>query len=370
MTCREPKPVLFVGSFRDAAADGTVGGQWFACRSLLGSPLSAHVRWILLDSTMETLPPPGMVRRAFLAGKRLCAALRILLNHRPKAALIFTSASGPSLLEKTLLAGLLRKAGVRVVLSLRSEVVASDFIRRMVLAHACRSADVVICQSSSAAHALPRHPNAPHARVVVVPNWVDASIYASIPELPLAGEAKRPPVSFLYLGWLEHYKGVMDVLAAFEYLVTLLPDTQLDICGEGRLSLAVRERIENTGLGNRVRLLGWVHGADKTRVLEKATALVLPSHTEGMPNAVLEAMASGRPVIATRVGGVPELVEDGRTGLLVEAGDIGALARAMQWMAEHRSEAGDMGRLGRRRVLERHDVRETWQAVADALDVM
>jgi glycosyltransferase involved in cell wall biosynthesis len=369
MTCRDPKTVLFVGSFGDAAAETTIGGQWFACRSLLGSPLSGHVRWILLDSTMETLPPPRMVRRAFLAGKRLCTAFRILLMDPPRAALIFSSANIPSLLEKTLLASLFRKAGVRVVLSLRSEVVVSNFTLRILLAHACRSADVIICQSRRAAQALRGHQNVPSAGVVVVPNWIDASSYATIPDLPLVSGRKQPPV-FLYLGWLEPYKGVMDLLAAFERLAAMSPDIRLDICGEGSRSLAVREQIEKTGLGNRVRLLGWVHGADKARVLEKAIALVLPSHTEGMPNAVLEAMASGRPVIATRVGGVPELVEDGRTGLLVQAGDIGALARAMEWMAEHPSEAREMGRLGRRHVLERHDVRETWQAVAQALEVM
>ena len=115
------------------------------------------------------------------------------------------------------------------------------------------------------------------------------------------------------------------------------------------------------GLSGRVRLLGLRD--DMAELYRASDALVLSSAWEGMPNVVLEAMASGRPVVATAVGAVPEMVADGWTGFVVPPGDHTALASAMErMMGLAPEERRAMGEAGRSRVRERHSV----ESVVDA----
>ena len=369
VSARQDKPrVLFVGSFREAAADGTVGGQMYACRALVASPLTRFVSWIFLDSTAESIPPPPWWRRAKAAAKRIGRICAIGLESPPSAALIFTSFNLPSVMEKALMARILRRMGVRVVLALRSEVGPTGkspglaLLRRWVN----ESADVVVCQSERAAQAVGARDDLADGQAVVIKNWIDAGgTCVSDREAAVASTE----ASFLYLGWLVPSKGVLELVASFARVLAEAPEASLEICGEGTASALARDEVWRLGLERSIRFLGWVRGDAKRRALERCRALVLPSHSEGMPNAVLEAMAAGRAVIATRVGGVPELVEEGRSGLLVEAGDVGALAGAILRLARDRSEAVAMGARGREIVEDRHDVRVAWRAIGEVLGV-
>lgn len=118
------------------------------------------------------------------------------------------------------------------------------------------------------------------------------------------------------------------------------------IVGEGALRAELEGEIERRGLRDRVRLYG---ASDRVpEILAASDLFVLPSQLEGMSNAILEAMASGLPVVAFRVGGNPELVVHGETGLLCEAGDHGALAAAIGRLVRHREERAAMGEHARR----------------------
>ena len=104
-------------------------------------------------------------------------------------------------------------------------------------------------------------------------------------------------------------------------------------------------------------LTGWIGGDEVRRRINEATLVVQPSLMEGLPVVIMEAMAMGRPVISTFVAGIPELVQDGKTGWLVPAGDAGSLARAMAKALD--TPAGrleEMGRTGAARARERHHV--------------
>ena len=107
---------VFVGSFRERAKDGSVGGQMYACRTLLHSPLSAHVSWTTLDSTMESLIPPFFARRLLLAAKRVVRFSRLMLRRKINGVLIFT-ADGLSFAEKGLMVLLAHLCHKRVLLS-------------------------------------------------------------------------------------------------------------------------------------------------------------------------------------------------------------------------------------------------------------
>jgi glycosyltransferase involved in cell wall biosynthesis len=128
------------------------------------------------------------------------------------------------------------------------------------------------------------------------------------------------------VGRLSVEKGVLEAVDALAIVARTHPDTHLVFVGEGPLRGAIADRAAAAGLGARVHLVGH---QQVQPYYEAFDLVVSPSRTEGLPNAVLEALVFGRPVVATRVGGTPELVEDGRSALLVEKQQPEALAAAI-----------------------------------------
>ncbi len=136
------------------------------------------------------------------------------------------------------------------------------------------------------------------------------------------------PPAALFVGVLERYKAV-DVLAeAWRQLVTARPGARLHIVGAGRLETVVRPLADDPALG--VRWTERLDTAGVSRALDEATLLVLPSRREGMGRVIVEAFCRGRPVVGTRSGGIPDLVQDGVNGVLVPTDDAAALASALE----------------------------------------
>jgi glycosyltransferase involved in cell wall biosynthesis len=133
----------------------------------------------------------------------------------------------------------------------------------------------------------------------------------------------------LFLGRLERDKGVFDLLEAISALRVTVPDIRLVCAGDGDLK-SVARYAERLDIADAVSLPGWIGPADKQLLLERAAVLVLPSYAEGLPMSLLEAMAAGVPVVATSVGGIPDLVVDGVNGFLFAPGDTAALARLLR----------------------------------------
>jgi glycosyltransferase involved in cell wall biosynthesis len=184
----------------------------------------------------------------------------------------------------------------------------------------------------------------PAGRVSVVPNPVELP-----PDPPRA--ARPGPARFLYTGRLVAEKGLHDLLSAAGRLRGL---ATVEVFGEGRLAEALRSRVDREGLP--VRLHGFAGPERLAGELAAATATVLPARwPENCPLAILEAAARAVPAVATTAGGIPELVADGRTGLLVPPGDPAALAQAMAALAGDRGRAAALGRAARRRGAARHD---------------
>jgi len=132
---------------------------------------------------------------------------------------------------------------------------------------------------------------------------------------------------------------------------------ELVLAGDGEMRGEVELRVRERQLQESVRITGWIDSARVRAEILEARALVLPSFAEGLPVVLMEAMALCRPVISTYVAGIPELVENGRTGWLVAAGDIDELCRAMKECLSAPVDAlARMGEAGRARVLVHHDV--------------
>jgi glycosyltransferase involved in cell wall biosynthesis len=136
----------------------------------------------------------------------------------------------------------------------------------------------------------------------------------------------------LFVGNLVAVKGVDVLVEAWSRLATagvLGPEDRLVIVGDGQARAPLQARAQARGLGARVMFAGAVAFAEVPRWMSAANVLALPSRSEGTPNVVVEALASGLPVVATRVGGVPDLVRPGENGLLVPPDDAPALAGAL-----------------------------------------
>lgn len=180
------------------------------------------------------------------------------------------------------------------------------------------SGGVVVVPSQAVADYATQHARIPADRVRVVPNGVDPSSWT--PSAPPTG---RGPVVVAWVGLLGAVKRVDLLLEAVERV----PGVELLLAGDGPLRGEVEREVGRRGLTGRVRMLGMVD--DVRPVLADADLFALTSDAENLPLALLQAMSSGLPVLATAVGGVPELVRDGVDGWLVPPGDVGATAAAL-----------------------------------------
>ncbi len=226
-------------------------------------------------------------------------------------------------------------------------------------AHFLERAGAVIALSPAWVNTL--KPLAPRANWVAIANPVvapDPWGHQACPHHTRAAPGPLRPEdirgSVLFLGRLRLEKGLDDLLCAARLLKTVSPHVTWHLAGDGDLQ-AVQERISDGSLGDVVRLRGWLDGQEKRTALAQADLLVLASHAEGQPMAVLEAMAWGIPVVASKVGDVPQLLACG-AGLVIPVGDPHALAQAVQSVLASPDRARHMGQLGREYVLKHHSV--------------
>lgn len=170
----------------------------------------------------------------------------------------------------------------------------------------------------------------PRVRLQVIPNTVDTERFRRSPEARVALRRELGmdrEFVWLAVGRFEEAKDCPTMIAAFSRLSGERPASRLLLVGKGSLQGQVEAQIGAAGLAERVRLLGVRR--DVPALMSAADGYLLSSAWEGMPVVLLEAAAAELPVVATRVGGVPEVVEDGVTGFLVPPGDAEGLARAM-----------------------------------------
>jgi glycosyltransferase involved in cell wall biosynthesis len=195
------------------------------------------------------------------------------------------------------------------------------------------------------------------------PTYSDLSAFTALPVQPLPDQPAA-----LFVGVLEPYKNVAGLAEAWRRVAPEVPDARLVVVGSGRQAPLV-ERL-SAELPGRVEHLVVLPPEDVARRLDGATVLVLPSRFEGLGRVVIEAFARGRGVVASRAGGILDLVEDGREGLLVEVDDIDGLAVALVRVLSDRALAERLGAAAHGRFPEWNQSAEQWaermQAAVDA----
>ncbi len=184
-------------------------------------------------------------------------------------------------------------------------------------------------------------------KLALVHCGLDEGFFASAPPPP----PDRP--TLLCIGRLSAEKGHLVLLEAFAALDR--PDLRLVLAGDGELRALIEGRIRESGLQDRVRITGWIGSDEVRRLIGAATIIVQPSLMEGLPVVLMESLAQGRPAVSTYIAGIPELIENGRTGWLVPAGDTEGLARTLaEALDTPAARLEEMGRIGIARVREQH----------------
>jgi glycosyltransferase involved in cell wall biosynthesis len=215
---------------------------------------------------------------------------------------------------------------------------------------------VATCTRHNGAHLRSAVNGASRGKVRCIYHGLDLSEYAPGPH------RQRDHPLILSVGQLKHKKGLHDLLDACRILVERGLSFDCQIVGEGPLRGELTARIAELDLRSRVRLLGALPHDAVVEKYREATIFALPCVTgpdgdrDGIPNVILEAMAMGLPVVSTRHSGIPEAVEDGRTGLLVPPGDPGEIANAIARLLENGLLRERLGSRGRERVKEVFDV--------------
>jgi glycosyltransferase involved in cell wall biosynthesis len=243
-----------------------------------------------------------------------------------------------------------RLFGKHVVIKVASSGVLSDFImlqRSLLgscLVRSLRGADRLVALCSQAV-AEARTQGFSEDRIVVIPNGVDASRFRPV----LSREHSRKRI--VYAGILTATKGVDVLIDAFAGLRQDYVLLRLDIFGDGPLRKSLQAKAAQLGLSEEIRFQGAV--TDIERHLDSSCIFVQPSLVEGMSNVILEAMSAGLPVIATRVGAAPDIINDGVSGLLVDSGKPDQIRDAIVRIVSDDAFAQRIGRAARS-VIESH----------------
>jgi glycosyltransferase involved in cell wall biosynthesis len=318
---------------------------------------------------VDIAPPPGQVsrpRRALHSIRLFGRLILAIQRHRPGAAYLMTG-SHAGFYEKAIMGLVCRVFGAGTVLHLiggefRLFVESSPF-HRTVVPWLLERTTIVACVGSSWMDLI--RGIAPGARPRLLPNPVDASRFRNLP-VTRARSRETRDVRFLFVGIHLALKGPLDLVEACARRREDLEERATFIlAGSGPELATVRRLILDRGVDGFVQAPGFVSEDDKMRLLGDADAFVLPSHTEGFPVALLEAMAAGLPVIACPVGAVPDAVDD-NCGMLVAPRDPDALGTALVAMVDAGARRLDMGRHAREVAWNRYDI----GPVGDALDAL
>lgn len=352
--------VLFVAGLMRNQPE-VVGGQLTAAITLMDSGLREHVDFLPVDSTKVVVPTSPVVRRVGTAASRLFRYARLL----PQAdvALIFT-ADGLSLVEKSIMCAIARWSGRGAVLRPSSggilEQSRNNPLMHWVLRQGLRHANSVCGQSKFWVDFFRTFPEAKD-KVYEVPNPV------AVPDRVVRRRPPGRPPRLLFCGSITRNKGVFECLEVLRKVRPSFPDCELVFAGHGNEMRALAAAAESAGLRPSVSLKGPTPREEVFALLRESDIFLFPSHYEGMPNAVLEAMSCGVPVVATRVGGLTDLIHHGVNGFAFEVGDIDGLAGAVTELLSSPHRAEEVGKQGWQTVLEKHNVEQVWRIFARLL---
>jgi glycosyltransferase involved in cell wall biosynthesis len=299
---------------------------------------------------VETHCPGSAAARLRIFATGLARYVWLLVAHRPALVHLHSGKMG-SFARKSILLWLAKAARVPVVLHIHAGMFRVFYDRmpapgRWFIRRTLAAADRLVALGGGWSERL--REIEPSARLESVPNGI-----------PIVGTSGRPdgagPAHVVYLGRMHPDKGTYVLLDAWARVVADVPGARLTIAGNDQVA-RTRETVARLGLRESVTIREWLTPDEVRALLAGADVLTLPSRNEGQPMSVLEAMARGICVVATAVGGIPDLVADGTSALLVAPDDVDTLAKALWTAVTDPDLRRRLGDAGLQRARERFDV--------------
>lgn len=251
------------------------------------------------------------------------------------------------------------RLGMRVLWTEHGQLprlMSSLVLPRFLYRRASRSADRIICVSRFVMENMRRH-GISQSRLRLCYNGIDATGSRGLPDTMSLRKALGLEPAHLVVGSVSRLargKGLDHLLDAIPLVVGDIPNAKFVIVGDGPERASLERHAQRSGLDPHVVFAG--HRTDAAEIAHVFDLFVCPSLAEGMPYSVMEAMRAGVPIVASRVGGLPELVSDGESGRLVDAGDSMALATAIKSLLLDDSERSALGAAARRRIRESFNI--------------
>ncbi|MFC1895702.1 glycosyltransferase family 4 protein [Thermodesulfobacteriota bacterium] len=283
--------------------------------------------------TRSDIPVLWLSRSSWVSPAAIVNLLVRLLRFRPR--LVYTLTVVPNIWGRVL--G--RLARVPTIVSGYRNLRPRQYEKRL-----WRMSDRIICNAHVLKEIMTQRYCVDPNRIDVIPNATEVDVFSPRPR------SRTPKPSILFLGRLVDQKDPLTLVKGFQRVLCSLPEAHLELVGNGPLQRALQEWIRTRSLEAKITLKPGT--ANVLPYLRKAWVLALPAWTgEGSPNVIIEAMACGTPVVATQVGGIPELVEHGRTGLIVAPRDPYGLSRALEHILTDGALREAMAARARERVL-------------------
>jgi len=256
------------------------------------------------------------------------------------------------------MAGILARVPIRIsweTVSHENNVFHHPIQRRIGYRWAAKKMDRIVSVSSDVRRSLIQWRRIPAQKIDLIPYGVDLKKYKqNRPDCLKALNLERNWPVIGTVGRLESYKGHPLLIQAIRRIAYDFPDMACIFVGDGPDRERLLSLAEKAGVGDRIRFLGF--RKDIPELLGVMDLFVLCSYTEGLPNALLEAMAASLPIIASAVGGIPEVIQGGVTGLLVPPGDVEALSRALALLLRNPERMERMGRQARKFIQEHYSL--------------
>lgn len=325
----------------------TRGGITTLIDEILKSPLKNEFDFTYIESQAEDF---GKFRKVFLA---LQAIWRFIFNCLLKNVdLIYVHVgSNASLYRESFFIILAKIFGKKVISHFHAGDVENYYpfqnkVGQKFISLALSLSDSLIAVSQESAKQLGEITESPN--ISVITNAIDTSVFD-------VGERRsnNDAVRLLFVGAVGKLKGEKDLIKALAILRESKPNIKVSLLGYGAENL--KDYCKELSVEEFIEFLGAVSMAQRIEFFQKADIFVLPTYAEAMPMSVIEAMASALPVITTPVGGIPELIEDGKTGLLFPAGDADALAKRISFLLNNKEARIEIGKNARRKARKEMD---------------
>ena len=329
---KEKLKILIVGSFPNPNSKNIYGGQLTACKTLINSDFSKIFKIITLNSSFFSTPPPNLLKRSFFAVIRIINySFKIIVN-KPKVIIIFV-ADKLSAIEKGLMIIIAKRLNKSVMIFPRAGALINQYNKNLLfqkyIKYTFSKADIFLCQGFSFREFAIKKLNFDQKDTKIIPNWTAKPEYIAIGKnRNYLGKDDYPRI--LFLGWLEDFKGIKEILEASYILKKKGYTFRIVMAGDGSKKNYIVEFINKYNLKEFIYLEGWVDDKQKISLLEKSNIFILPSWNEGFPNALIEAMSAGLACIVTKVGMIPDFVEDQKNCLLIQPKNIKAIVYSFE----------------------------------------